>query len=190
MEYLHGVFEGIELGRDSEAVGEEEGMERGKGAMMDEAALREEKNGVDSGREDLEARLVDGKDDGAAPGGGDICKGLHDVEGGRAVETGGGFVEEDHSWIMQEAETNGDSPALAPRESVSEQDVGEMGEAEVGEEGGDDGGDVCGGREEEARCKGEGLEDGEKWKGGVVLGDVCGQLAEGGGLDRGAIEEE
>lgn len=65
-----------------------------------------------------------------------------------------------------------------------------MCEPELGEEGGDNGGDVRVFRFEECGGEEEGFVDGEEREGVVVLGDVGGEFAEGGGEERGGVEEE
>ena len=49
---FHGIFEEIELWRDSEAVGEEEGFEGGDGVVVDDAAV------VSDGLHNVEGRAV------------------------------------------------------------------------------------------------------------------------------------
>lgn len=91
---------------------------------------------------------------------------------------------------MEEAQPYGDAAALAAGKAVGEPGVGQVGEAELVEEGGYYGSDVGGFRFEETRGEGEGLGHGEEREACVVLGDVGGELAEGGGVEGVGVEEE
>ncbi|RDX84802.1 hypothetical protein CR513_34091, partial [Mucuna pruriens] len=114
---------------------------------------------------------------------------LHDFEGGSAVQTRSGFVQEQHGGVMEEAQADRDPSPFAAGEPTAEPGVGQVGESEFGEEGGDGGAEVGVGFEELGGEE-EGFGDGEEREAGIVLGDVGGELSEGGGDERGGVEPE
>lgn len=162
-------------------------------AVMENRAIGEEENGIKE-VDDSEAWLVDAEDDGFGCGHGGF-EHFDDLESGGTVEAGGGFVEEEEFGVVDDLDADGDAAALSAGDAaeavVAEGGVGDVGEAEVVDEGGDLGGE---GRRREAEAEaggeGEGFGDGEEREEGVVVGDVGGGFGEVGGAEGAAVDED
>ncbi|CAI0402896.1 unnamed protein product [Linum tenue] len=193
MNDLHGIFKRVELFGHRKPAGHQVTLQRRNVTIMNHPSLVQQHHTVDHG-ENLEPGLVYRQHHGPEPRARDPPQRLHDAKGRPRVEARGGLVEDQHSWVVQECQSDGDSPTLPAGESPrGEPGPRHVGEGEFLEEGGDGGGDggSGGGGGEEAGGEGEGFGDGEEREEGVMLREVSGELAEGGGFgDRGGVEEE
>nr|BAJ92448.1 predicted protein [Hordeum vulgare subsp. vulgare] len=190
-ELVHGVdgeLDGVHVRGQAEPGAGEQGVEVVDRAVVEHGAGGEQEHGVEH-LDDARAGLVDAEHHGAAPRLGHGPERADDLEGGGAVETGGGLVEHQHGRVTHGLDADGHAATLAAGE-VLDPGVGDACQREVVDERVDRGGIVRVRAEAEAGAEVERLAHGEQREEDVALGDVAAEAAQGRGVDGGAIDAE
>lgn len=98
---------------------------------MQNRAIGEKENGIEK-LHDSEPRLMDAKNNGSSPSfshGG--FQHIDDLKSGSAVESGSGFVENQHFGVVDDFHADGDSPSFAAGDSpefvVADAGMGDVG---------------------------------------------------------------